>query len=143
MRVSTWSSLAPLALGAAIPAPIRLRLVEEHLLDPRRYRAPCGIPSVAMDEPSFRPGFDRFRTWRGASWVNAAWLLVGGLDALGLRAEGDRIAAGLAAAVGRHGFREYYHPRTGAGIGATGFGWSTLVADLVSRRQCAPPDPPA
>lgn len=136
--VSTWSALAPLALGDAVPEAIRLRLAEEHLLDPRRYRAHCGVPSVAMDEPSFRPGFDRFRTWRGPSWVNAAWLLVGGLDALGLRAEGDRIVAGLAAAVARHGFREYYHPQTGAGLGATGFGWSTLIADLVAGRQTAP-----
>lgn len=143
VEISTWSSLAPLALGAAIPAAIRLRLVEEHLLDPRRYRARYGIPSVAMDEPSFRPGFDRFRTWRGPSWVNAAWLLVGGLDALGLGTEGDRIAAGLAAAVSRHGFREYYHPHTGAGIGAAGFGWSTLVADLAAGRQGPPPGAPA
>ena len=57
MRVSTWSALAPLALDA-LPEDVRRRLVEEHLLDPRRYGAPFGIPSVAMDEPSFRPGFD-------------------------------------------------------------------------------------
>jgi len=89
--VSTWSALAPLALGDAIPADVRLRLAEEHLLHPRRYRAACGIPSVAMEEPAFNPAWNRFRTWRGPSWVNTAWLLVPGLDALGLRTEGDRI----------------------------------------------------
>jgi len=30
----------------------------------------------------------------------------------------------------RHGFREYYHPETGAPGGAAGFGWSTLVIDM-------------
>ncbi len=51
VRVSTWSSLAPLALRA-LPEPVRRRLVEEHLLDERRYRAAYGIPSVALEEPS-------------------------------------------------------------------------------------------
>ena len=53
--VSTWSSLAPFAL-TALPEEVRRRLAEEHLLDPRRYGAPVGIPSVSMEEPSFRAG---------------------------------------------------------------------------------------
>jgi hypothetical protein len=135
--VSTWSALTPLALGPAIPEAIRRRLVEEHLLHPRRYAAPFGIPSVALEEPAFRPGFDRWRTWRGAAWVNAAWLLVPALDELGHRAAGDRIVESLARAATRHGFREYYDALTGRGHGAQGFGWSTLVVDLLeSRHEC-------
>jgi hypothetical protein len=61
VRVSTWSALSPLLLED-LPVAVRRRLVEQHLLDRRRYRAVCGIPSVAMDEPSFRPGFDLWRT---------------------------------------------------------------------------------
>jgi neutral trehalase len=137
VAISTWSALAPLALGAAIPEEIRRRLVEEHLLHPRRYAAAVGIPSTAMDEPAFRPGFDRFRTWRGPSWMNTAWLLLPALDELGYGEEADRIEAGLAGAVRRHGFREYYHPHTGAGLGATGFAWSTLIVDLPARRAAA------
>ena len=53
-EVSTWSSLAPLALRtlprSAAPAGGGAPL------DPRRYRAPVGIPSVSMEEPSFRRG---------------------------------------------------------------------------------------
>ena len=64
MRISTWSSLAPLALPS-LPEDVARRLVEEHLLHPRRYRAPYGIPSVAIEEPSFRAGWHRFRCWRG------------------------------------------------------------------------------
>ena len=64
--------------SAGIPREIRERLVEEHLLHPRRYGAPVRRPVVSMEEPSFRPGFNAYRTWRGAAWVNTAWLLVGG-----------------------------------------------------------------
>ena len=130
VRVSTWSSLAPLALPT-LPEDVRRRLVEEHLLDRRRYRAPVGIPSVAMEEPSFDPGFDLFRVWRGPSWVNTAWLLVPPMRHLGYREEADAIVVALARAVERHGYREYYHPLTGAGLAARRFGWSTLLVDLL------------
>jgi len=65
IRVSTWSSLAPLALPG-IPAEVKRALVERQLLHPRRYRAGTGIPSVAISEPTFNPRWDRFRCWRGA-----------------------------------------------------------------------------
>jgi hypothetical protein len=32
----------------------------------------------------------------------------------------------------RHGFREYYNPVTGRGLGARNFGWSTLLVDLAA-----------
>ncbi len=130
VRISTWSALAPLALDG-LPQDVRRRLVEEHLLDPRRYGAAVGIPSVAMDEPSFNPSFDRFRTWRGPSWVNTAWLLVPALRRLGYADEAARIVDGLADAAAVSGFREYYHPHTGRGLGARGFAWSTLLIDLL------------
>src|SRR5262249_25365354 len=60
VRVSTWSSLAPLAL-TSLPEDVARRIIEEHLLDAARYRAPDGIPSVAMDEPSFRAGWHLYR----------------------------------------------------------------------------------
>jgi hypothetical protein len=28
------------------------------------------------------------------------------------------------------GFREYYHPFTAEGLGASDFGWSTLILDM-------------
>ena len=86
-----------------------------------------------MEEPSFRPGFDRWRCWRGPSWVNSAWLLVPPLRELGYEREADGIVRSLAAAIERDGFREYYNPHTGAGLAARDFGWSTLIVDLLDR----------
>jgi glycogen debranching enzyme len=129
---STWSSLTPLALPG-IEEAVRRRLVEEHLLDPRRYRAAFGIPSVAMDEPSFVPGFDRFRCWRGPSWVNTSWFLVPPMIELGYAEEAARVVDSLREAIARGGFREYYNPLTARGHGASRFAWSTLVLDLLER----------
>jgi hypothetical protein len=131
IEVSTWSSLAPLALEG-VPESIRCRLVEEHLLHPERYGAGTGIPSVSMEERSFNAGFDRFRCWRGPSWVNTAWLLVPPLRDLGYGDAADRIVSSLEGAVERDGFREYYNPLTGAGLAARDFGWSTLLVDLLA-----------
>jgi len=128
--VSTWASLAPLALPS-LPDEIGVRLVEEQLLDPRRYLAPTGIPSVSMSEPSFKPHFFLYRCWRGPSWVNTAWLLVPPMRRLGYVEEADRVVRSLAAAVERDGFREYYNPLTGEGLAVRGFGWSTLLVDLL------------
>ncbi len=49
----------------------------------------------------------------------------------------QRLAGGVIGAVEREGLREYYDPRTGAGLGARDFAWSALVAEL------AEPDPAA
>jgi hypothetical protein len=142
ITVSTWSSLAPLAL-TAIPEDVRRRLVEEHLLDPRRYRAAFGIPSVAFEEPSFNPGFSLWRCWRGPSWMNTAWLLVPPMRELGYEREATRVVESLEATVDRYGYREYYNPLTGRGLAARGFGFSTLLVDLLAQCGVDPLDPSA
>lgn len=130
LRVSTWSSLAPLALPS-LPATVARRLIDEHLLDPGRYGAPYGVPSVAMDEPSFRAGWHRFRCWRGPSWMNTVWLLAPALRRHGYPAEAERLISTCLGLVEREGFREYYNPLTGEGLAARDFGWSTLLVDLL------------
>jgi neutral trehalase len=136
VAVSTWSSLSPLALDA-LPPDVRRRLVEEHLLHPGRYMAACGIPSVAMSEPTFNPGFAMWRCWRGPSWMNIAWLLVPAMQELGYQAQAERVVHSLELAVDRHGYREYYNPLTGRGLAARGFGFATLLIDLLA--ECGIP----
>jgi hypothetical protein len=137
--VATWAALAPLALPD-LPESIGHRLVEEHLLNPAEFLTPVAPPSVAASEPSYEPGGSRGlvrRYWRGPTWVNSAWLVWLGLRRLGYEIEAERLAQGLIGAVEREGLREYYDPRTGAGLGAVDFAWSALIAEL------ADPDPAA
>lgn len=133
----TWAALAPLALPD-LPEAIGRRLIEEHLLNPREFLTAVAPPSVAACEPSYEPdgGHGPLRRyWRGPTWVNSAWMVWLGLRRLGYEAEAQRLADGVIGAVARAGLREYYDPRTGTGLGAKDFAWSTLVAEL------ADPDP--
>jgi hypothetical protein len=137
----SWAALSPLALPD-LPEEIGRRLVEQQLLDHRRFWLPVAPPSVAASEPQFctsQPfgGLLPPRYWRGPTWVNAAWLLWLGLRRLGYEEAADELSGRLLGAVLRSGLREYYHPRTGVGMGARDFGWSSLVLELLD------PDPRA
>jgi hypothetical protein len=135
--VETWTALAPLALPD-LPERIGRRLADEHLLDPERFWLPVPPPSVSAREAAFVPGATRGplrRYWRGPTWINSAWLVWLGLRRLGYEEPARRLADALGAVVSREGLREYYEPRTGAGLGATGFAWTGLVLELTD------PDP--
>jgi hypothetical protein len=130
--VITWAALSPLALPD-LPEDVGRRLVEEHLLDPRKFWLPVPPPSVSAAEQRFSRR-DRLlflrRYWRGPTWINAAWLLWLGLVRLGYREQAAEMAARLGRTVGAAGLREYYDPFTGQGMGATGFSWSSLVLEM-------------
>jgi hypothetical protein len=137
--VVTWDALAPLALPD-LPEEIGRRLVEEHLLNESEFRTPVAPPSVSLSEPSYEPGGSLGplrHYWRGPTWVNSAWLVWLGLRRLGYAEAAAHLSDGVIGAVEREGLREYYDPRTGAGLGARDFAWSALVAEL------AAPDPGA
>ncbi|MGH2957450.1 MAG: MGH1-like glycoside hydrolase domain-containing protein [Solirubrobacterales bacterium] len=140
VRTSTWSALAPLALPD-LPEEIGRRLVDEHLLDQRRYWFPVPPTSVSGEEPSFEPrdwqNWLVRRYWRGPTWVNAAWLLWIGLNRLGYKAEAAQMTEALAQTVVREGLREFYEPTTGEGLGAVDFGWTSLIAELVEPDNAA------
>jgi hypothetical protein len=140
IRTSTWSALAPLALPD-LPEEIGRRLIEEHLLDQRRYWLPFPPASVSAEEPTFEPRRwkEPFRRlyWRGPTWMNSAWLIWIGLLRHGYDTESTEISKRLSAAVSKERLREFYEPYSGEGLGAKEFGWSSLIAEL------ADPDPAA
>ena len=137
---TTWAALAPLALPD-LPETIGRRLVDEHLLDPERFWLPVPPPSVPPTEPSFSMRDDHFlwirRYWRGPTWINAAWLVWLGLIRLGYDTEADTLVTRIASAVLANRLREYYHPFTGAGMGAVDFAWSTLIMEMVAADRTA------
>jgi hypothetical protein len=132
LAVSTFTSLAPLALGD-LPRDVATRLVEEHVLDRRRYWLPYPIPSVAADEPSFRPRTRLLlRYWRGPTWLPCAWIVHRGLLAHGFDDVARTLAGRVVDLVRRSGFREYYDPERGTPMGARRFGMSTLAVDMAA-----------
>jgi hypothetical protein len=136
----TWAALSPLALPD-LPEAIGRRLVEEHLFDPERFWLPVAPPSVPANEPSFSRrestlGIRRY--WRGPTWINSAWLVWLGLVRLGYADAAKTLAGGLGAAVRAAGLREYYDPYDGSGMGATDFGWSSLIIELLEPDPRAP-----
>jgi hypothetical protein len=131
----TWTALAPLALPD-LPEAIGRRLVEEHLLDPDRFWLPFPPSSVSATDPSFtlddRGPLGALRYWRGPTWVNSAWLVWLGLVRLGYDEQAAELVRRLTRPMATQQLREYYDPYTGAGMGATGFGWSSLIVDMLA-----------
>jgi Glycosyl hydrolase family 63 C-terminal domain len=131
LEANTVTSLFPLLLVDLDDA-IVARL-ETHLRDPAGYDAPYPVPSVARNQPSYRPGVvGGSLVWRGPTWINANWYLARGLLRHGRQDLAERIIDASAALIERSGFREYYNPHTGEGHGATDFGWSALALDMLA-----------
>ena len=83
-----------------------------------RFATDWPLPSTAPSDPAF----DAQRYWRGPAWVNMNWLFAPHVD-LPVRERTLEL-------VEREGFREYYHPHTGRGLGARQFAWTAaLVLD--------------
>ncbi|MGA2013808.1 MAG: hypothetical protein ABSH51_25205 [Solirubrobacteraceae bacterium] len=133
---TTIAALTPLALPD-LPEAIGRRLVEEHLLHRQRFWTEVAPPSVSADDPSFSlrdaGALGQRRYWRGPTWVNTAWLCWLGLTRLGYAPQAAELARRLVSAVAGGDLREYYNPRTGAGMGARDFAWSSLILEMLKR----------
>lgn len=137
VTVLTFTSLFPLVLPDLDTA-IAKRLVDEHLLNEREFWLPYPVPSVAASEPSFDPAWLTRTTWRGPTWVNVNWYLYWGLRQHGFVEVASELARRTVAMQAIGGIREFYDPRTAAGQGATDFGWSCLVLDLIAAEERVP-----
>ncbi|MFC5204874.1 MGH1-like glycoside hydrolase domain-containing protein [Streptomyces kaempferi] len=135
-KVLTVSSLFPILLDA-VPNRFAQRVIDEHLLNPDRFWLTHPLPSVSADEPTFDPHFETGAIFRGSSWVNLNWYLYWGLRARGRYGPARELAHRTVRMAAQSGMRECYDPRTGAGQGATSFGWSSLVLDLIAAEDMA------
>ena len=128
LRILTPTALFPLALDEVDDAKAE-RLVREHFHNPREFATELPMPTVAVDDPAFTPGPSWF-IWRGPTWAFPNWFLYHALKRRGFAGEARTLREALRQAVARSGFREYYHPRTGEGYGASDFTWSGLLLDM-------------
>jgi hypothetical protein len=86
------------------------------------------IASTDEKESYFKP----VTYWRGPIWINTNWALRLGLLRYGYIDRAERIRQGVIRLVTDQGFREYYDPTTGAGLGGKNFSWTAaLVIDMI------------
>jgi glycogen debranching enzyme len=86
-------------------------------------RARFLVPSTAPDDPRFEPK----RYWRGPIWGMMNMMIGEGLADAGRRDLARRIKADTAQLVAQ-GFREYFDPTSGDGLGGGHFSWTAAIA---------------
>lgn len=107
------AAYAPLMLGGPHSEVLQKGLVP--YLD-----AAWPLPSVSPNSPAFDPRC----YWRGPTWINMNWLLAPYLP--------TDIRKRTIELVEEQGFREYYDPTTGEGLGAKEFTWTAaLILDWI------------
>lgn len=137
IKIKTWAMFMP--LYAKVASHKEVAIAVEHLLDKNEFNTPYGIPTVAVNEPSFNADGDwrgkdwAGTNWRGPVWIAANWFVVQGLRNYGYNKIADHIVDDSLQLIEKSGFREYYDPLTGEGHGARDFTWSGLVLDMLNR----------
>ena len=94
-----------------------------------------GIKSIpSYDVHGF--GFSPVRYWRGPVWINIDWFLMHGLAAYGYDEQAKGIRETIIELCRKEGFREYFDPFDGSGLGSNFFSWSAaLLIDVVMDEQ--------
>ena len=127
ITVNTATTFLPLYAGLPDARQAR-RLVEEHLANPDEY-APDETVRYRLTTTSRRePAWDGRRYWRGPVWIILNWLVADGLRRYGYDDLAKALVRDSMALMSHAGFREYYDPRDGAGLGSTDFSWSAALA---------------
>ena len=109
MLVTTDAGRAAAALGQVV--------------DDAAFGGRFGPAQVHRDEPTFDPvGY-----WRGPAWPQLTYLLWVAAERRSAP-QAAELAARLVAGADRSGFAEYWHPDTGAGLGAVPQSWAALAA---------------
>ncbi|GEM87984.1 MGH1-like glycoside hydrolase domain-containing protein [Meiothermus granaticius] len=120
IRVGVSASFLPLYAGSSSPQRAeRLAQTLRSWAQQVRYLVPSTDPSSPRFEPQ--------RYWRGPVWAVLNRLIAWGLEEYGQTELAERLRQDTLALVRASGFSEYYHPRTGAGLGGGAFSWTAAV----------------
>lgn len=126
IETATWALFMPL-YGELLTEAEAATLVEDWLMDENRFWTEFPVPSTARTEASYDP-HDGF--WRGPVWMAPNWFIYHGCKRYGFDDAARTIRDRTEELLVLSGFREQYHPHTGAGIGASNFTWGCLVIDM-------------
>lgn len=99
-------------------------LESEHVFGPA-----YPVPSAPLNST----WFDSSRYWQGPTWFNTNWLIIDGLKRYGFKEHAAALREGTIELADKHGFYEYFNPKTGDPLGAHNFSWTAaLTIDLLS-----------
>jgi len=131
VATETVQSLFPLLLN--LPQTMVDSIVNNQILNPKKFWLKYPIPSVSADAPQFDAEFYGDLMWRGPTWPILNWIVMEGLDRHGRRDVGDQLLSRWIALYQQTGVWEHYNPLTGAPYGVEGLGMSTLIVDWLYR----------
>lgn len=72
--------------------------------------------------------FSKSRYWRGPVWTNINWVLCHGLRLYGYHDHADLVRRAVIRLPHQYGFREYFDPESGEGLGSDRFSWTAALA---------------
>jgi len=122
---ATSAGLLPLFGGAAHAAQVRAMIATlQRWANSVRYL----VPSTAPDDARFDP----LRYWRGPVWPAVNWMLGEGLSQAGETTMAAQVRDTMRGLIARAGFREYFDPRDGRGLGGANFTWTAAIFLLLN-----------
>lgn len=125
IKVKTWAIFTPLFAEILNREEVK-KLVSAYLLNKDEFWTKFPVPTTALSEPAFKPeGF-----WRGPTWIATNWFIYKGLVNYGFTEIAEEIRKSSESLIAKSGFREYFNPQTGKGLGAKDFTWGGLVMDM-------------
>lgn len=131
----TWARFLPL-FSQQFTTEEAAHLINTELLHEDQFWLPAGVPTVAATAASFDPAEPTWGKewqhphWRGPIWIAAHWFLYHGLKNYKYDDLAEAIKHKSLDLIAREGFREYYDPTSGTGMGARDFTWGALVIDM-------------
>jgi putative isomerase len=138
LKVMSWSSFLPMWSGIASKERAG-RMVNEHLLNDKRFLCDYGVRTLSADERMYSPSESRGNpsNWLGPVWIISNYLVWKGLERVGFAEAAAIIAARTSSLLEqdleKNGFlHENYDPETGEGMAAPGFWNWNILAVLMS-----------
>lgn len=114
------ATFLPMYAGCATDAQVKcLSKVFEKAMSECKFSVPQTMPDT--------PGFDPKNYSRGPSWPFFNRIVADGFKRYGLTNLSDRLREDTHAMISAQGFREYYHPSTGEGLGGEQFAWTAAA----------------
>jgi hypothetical protein len=84
-------------------------------------------PFLVPSSDPYHPTYDARRYWRGPLWIVINRMIADGLARYGYEDIAEDVRAASEACIVQYGFREYFDPRTGEGLGGRDFSWTAAL----------------